>query len=207
MEPASAAPPVQGSAVLPPPLRTQGTRGAALPPCGGAPAGAGAGAAAPTRPRFRFRSRPNPGSQRVQGLPRSARPPGGPAPPRRLCLAAGQNKAERRKGEGRESAAPASSRPSAWISLHKTALQADPDRGQGVERGGGGGRRGREGRRDEREPLSFPGLFFQFPVSHCAHSGYVLRLQVCPLLTAFPRLPSVGTAVGGGGGSRPSCDN
>lgn len=76
-----------------------------------------------------------------------------------------------------------------------------------MERGGGGGRieggrkggreKGREGRRDEREPLSFPGLFFQFPVSHCAHSGYVLRLQVCPLLAAFPRLPSVGSGCRG----------
>lgn len=55
---------------------------------------------------------------------------------------------------------------------------------------------------DEREPLSFPGLFFQFPVSHCAHSGYVLRLQVCPLLAAFSRLPGVGSGCRGAAADR-----
>lgn len=152
-----------------------------------------AGAAAPARSRCPGGARSAPGSPGALG----------PAEPSRLCLAGGQNKAETGKGKRGESTAPAASQPSAWISLRETALQADPDRGQGVERGGGGGRieggreKGREGRRDEREPLSFPGLFFQFPVSHCAHSGYVLRLQVCPLLAAFPRLPSVGSGCRG----------
>lgn len=65
----------------------------------------------------------------------------------------------------------------------------------------GGRKGGREGGTNGSLSPSL-GCFFQFPVSHCAHSGYVLRLQVCPLLAAFPRLPSVGSGCRGAAADR-----
>ena len=154
-------------------------------------------------------ARPGPVRSRLPAALRSAAARGSrqlPAPRGSPLAAPGRRAEQWEEGKGKgESAAASSRRPSAWFCLQETA---EPDQGQGVERagggGGGGGRRegGSEGRRDEREPLSFPGLFFQFPVSHCAHSGYVLRLQVCPLLAAFLRLPAVGFGCRGAAADR-----
>ncbi|KAM7127283.1 uncharacterized protein J5F26_004014 [Ciconia maguari] len=158
-------------AVPPPPLpavRPRGPAGLRSPPR------TARGRLRARRPR-RWSSRPRPGPSSAagpgappaRGSPGALGPAGGPAAPRRLCLAGGQNKAETGKGKGRESAAPASPRPSAWTSLREAALQADPDRGQGVGRGGGGGRRegGRDGGREGGTNGSLSpslGCFFSF---------------------------------------------
>lgn len=162
--------------------------------------------------RWSCSSRPGPGPPLGLGASPVLREHSAPraAPLRRagLCLAGGQNKAETGKGKRGESAAPAAFQPSAWISLHETALQADPDRGQGVERGEGGGRteggreKGREGRRDEREPLSFPGLFFSVScLALCSQRICAAPTGVSPPRSFSPAPKRRLWLSGGGGGS------
>lgn len=170
------------------PLPTPGVRGAALP---AAERPRGWGFAAPRRRS----SRPRPGPVPARGSPGALGPAGGPAPalPGRRAKQSGDGEG-REKGEKVRLLPPPGPPPGSPCVRQRCQRILTGGRGwrEGEEEDGG-----REGRRDEREPLSFPGLFFQFPVSHCAHSGYVLRLQVCPLLAAFPRLPGVGSGCRG----------